>query len=207
MTEKDFLTSAQIIVSETLTILGIPGGTTLGKALEGCAERRRNEARDILIDEIQNGIHGKVEFLPEDADDFIRIIHRYSKAVEEGAARENLKLLAQVIAGKKKNKALDPDGFLKWANILSDLTRSELLLLGKSITVHHKKPDEFWPKVKAEMATGGFSAEECYALASSVARTGLLLPFSAYGELEYRSSPWLAELEQLVDLEVLLKTD
>jgi hypothetical protein len=36
----------------------------------------------------------------------IDVIMRFSKAVADGAAQENLRLLAQVIAGLKKNKAL-----------------------------------------------------------------------------------------------------
>jgi hypothetical protein len=49
---------------------------------------------------------GQVQFDPQDIDPLIDVIMRFSKAVADGAAQENLRLLAQVIAGLKKNKAL-----------------------------------------------------------------------------------------------------
>jgi len=52
---------------------------------------------------------------------------RFTKAVADGAARENLHLLAQVIAGLKKNKALEGDKFRKWCSMLEHLTRDELI--------------------------------------------------------------------------------
>jgi len=205
MTEKSPITLGALIASEALAGFGIPGGATFSTLIGAYLEKRRREAITVLIDEFSNGYHGRVEFLPEDADDLIQIIHRFSKAVEDGCARENLKLLAQVIAGQKKNKALDPDAFLKWAHSIADLTRSELLLVGISIVVKTEGHDQFWTVVKKRMEEGGFSEDECMALASSVARTGLLLPVSAFSSLNYHHSPWLSELEQLVDVEELLK--
>ena len=49
-----------------------------------------------------------------------------------------MRLLAQVIVGLKKNKALDPDKFRKWANTLEQLTRDELIVLGKAVAIRRK---------------------------------------------------------------------
>ena len=49
---------------------------------------------------------GKFRLTPQDIDPLIDVIMRFSKAVADGVAQENLCLLAQVIAGLKKNKAL-----------------------------------------------------------------------------------------------------
>jgi hypothetical protein len=142
-------------------------------------------------------------------DPFIEIIYRFSKAAADGAARDNLRLLAQVIAGLKKNKALEPDKFRKWANTLEQLTRDELIVIGKSIALRralgpdgtHLTPGEFWKQLRATLETSGYQPNEIEPLCASLGRTGLLLSASAYGGMIYLPTPWLDELEPLADVE------
>jgi hypothetical protein len=91
-----------------------------------------------LIEEVSKGSPEPINFTESDTDPLIEIIYRFSKAAADGAARENLRLLAQVIAGLKRNKALEPDKFRKWANILEQLTRDELMVIGKALAVRRK---------------------------------------------------------------------
>jgi len=86
----------------------------------------------------------------------------------DGAARENLRLLAQVIVGLKKNKALEPDKFRKWANILEQLTRDELMVIGKAVSIKRKmtaegtpfNTNEFANRLKSELINAHYAATE-----------------------------------------------
>ena len=56
-----------------------------------------------------------------------------AKAAEEGAARENLDLLAQVIAKAEQEPTLISAQFRRWHRILSEMSREEILVLGRYI--------------------------------------------------------------------------
>jgi len=163
-----------------------------------------------LIGEIAKGSPEPIDFTESEADPLIEIIYRFSKAVSDGAARENLRLLAQVIVGLKKNKALDPDKFRKWANTLEQLTRDELMVIGKAIAIKREfdtgslqlnVPGDFWKSLRSALETSGYQPGEIEPLCASLSRTGLLLPASAYGGMIYMPTPWLTELATLADVE------
>lgn len=189
----------------------MPGASTLAKFVDSYAERKRKEAADIFINEVSQGYHGRIDFDEHDLDPLIGIVHRFWKAVEDGAARENLRLLAQVIAGLKKNKALeDVDQFRKWAGILEQLTRDELLVLGKALRVRRDilnagtdVANDFWQRLECSLEAARYSKSEIGALCASVSRTGLLIPLSGFGALTYMDTPWLENLGKLADLENL----
>jgi hypothetical protein len=196
------------IAADVMSKFSIPGGNSLSKFADAYLQRRRKEAADILIEEVAKGSSGPINFTESDADPLIEIIYRFSKAVADGAARENLRLLAQVIVGLKKNKALDPDKFRKWANTLEQLTRDELIILGKAIAVSRKivaagpdAPNDFWQTLKSELEAGHYPASEIDPLCASVSRYGLLVPVSAWGGMVYMPTPWLEELGALADVE------
>jgi hypothetical protein len=130
MPDTDLIPFGAAIAGDVLSALSIPGGSTLSAVVTSALAKKRREAADILIKEVTSGRHGPVEFDKHDIDPLIDIILRFSKAVAEGAARENLILLAQIIAGMKKHRALDPDRFLRWSKIVEGLTRDELLVIG-----------------------------------------------------------------------------
>src|ERR1700730_1287808 len=157
--KKEMVPFGSAIVGDVLSVFQVPGAGFLGKLGDKYLERKRKEAAEVLIAEVANGYHGPISFADSDADPLIEIIYRFSKAVADGAARENLRLLAQVIAGLKKNKALEPDKFRKWANILEQLTRDELMVIGKAIAIGrelgaarvHLTPGDFWKRLKSEL--------------------------------------------------------
>src|SRR5262245_8022485 len=103
MSGKDIIPFGAAVAGDVLSAFQIPGGNTLVAIAEAAVAKKRREAANILIDEIRGGHHGTINFDEHDLDPLIDIILRFSKAVGEGAARENLRLLAQIIVGLKKN--------------------------------------------------------------------------------------------------------
>src|SRR5258708_37330281 len=130
------------VIGDVLSALQVPGGGFFGKLGDKYLERKQREATEILTGEVAKGSPEPINFIESDTDPLIEITYRFSKAAADGAARENLRLLAQVIAGLKKNKALEPDKFRKWANILEQLTRDELMVIGKAISTRRKMAAE-----------------------------------------------------------------
>jgi hypothetical protein len=207
---KELIPWGAAIAGDVMSKLMIPGGNSLSKLGEAYLQKKRKEAADILIEEIGKGSPEPIDFTESDADPLIEIVYRFSKAVSDGAARENLRLLAQIIAGLKRNKALEPDKFRKWANILEQLTRDELMVVGKAIALRRKmvaagdKPSfDFFSILQEEMKAAGYGAE-IMSLYASVSRTGRLFPGSAFGALVYRPSAWLDELGQLANVEEIV---
>jgi hypothetical protein len=204
---------AATIAADVMSKFNIPGGNSLSKLGDAYLQKKRKEAADILIEEIAKGSPEPIDFTESEAEPLIEIIYRFSKAVSDGAARENLRLLAQVIVGLKKNKALDPDKFRKWANTLEQLTRDELIVLGKAVAIRRKivaagpgTPNDFWQTLKSELEAGRYPADEIDPLCASVSRYGLLVPVSAWGGMVYLPTPWLEELGALADVEAIIAT-
>jgi hypothetical protein len=201
------------IAGDILSYLQLPGGNSLGRLADAYLQKKRKEAADILIEEVAEGSPEPINFTESDADPLIEIIYRFSKAVSDGAARENLRLLAQVIAGLKKNKALDPDKFRKWANTLEQLTRDELMAIGKAVAIKRKldveagngtpqRPEAFSNLLKSELSASGYQSALIEPLCASLVRTGLFLAATGYGGvMVYLPTPWLDELGALADIE------
>jgi len=113
MSGKEMVPWGTAIVGYVLSALQVPGSGFFGKLGDKYLERKQSEAAEILIEEVSKGSPEPINFTESDTDPLIEIIYRFSKAAADGAARENLRLLAQVIAGLKRNKALDGDAVRK----------------------------------------------------------------------------------------------
>ena len=85
-------------------------------------------------------------------DEMIGVIYAYMQAASKGAAQANLDLLSQAIAGEMKRDRIYPDKFLKYANILSSLTRDEIFVTGAYIRCRKAVLKE--AEVKGEIALG-----------------------------------------------------
>jgi hypothetical protein len=205
--DRKMLSFSAAVAADILSACSIPGGSTLTEFADAYLAKKRKEARDAFIEEMAKG---DVQFDPQDIDPLIDVIMRFSKAVADGAARENLCLLAKVIAGLKKHKALDGDKFRKWCGILEGLTRDELICIGKAYIVMKRiavteegAASMFTKDLIAELKSGGYDGE-IYALLASVSRTGLLTAVSAFGSMAYMFTPWLKELGDLASIETLV---
>ncbi|MCU1340467.1 MAG: hypothetical protein JWO19_6048 [Bryobacterales bacterium] len=210
MSGKEMVPWGSAIVGDVLSALQLPGGSFVGKLGDKYLERKQKEAADILIEEVSKGSPEPINFTDSNTDPLIEIIYRFSKAAADGAARENLRLLAQVIARLKKNKALEPDKFRKWANILEQLTRDELMVLGKAISIRRKmaaegvafNANDFSNRLRSELVASGYQSTVIDPLCASLGRTGLFLPATGYGGvMVYLPTSWLDELGMLADVE------
>jgi hypothetical protein len=194
------------IVSDVMSALSIPGGATLSELATKAMDKRRLDAAQVLIEQLRQG---NLTFDEQDIDPFVIIALRFARAVDEGVGKENLKLLARVIVGLKKNKALQDNEFSRWAATLSDLTRDEIVALGKAYQLTKASnwnadgADQFWTPFRDAMADGGYSEEQFLAICASISRYGLLLPQSVWGGLIYHPSQWLVELGALAELEAI----
>jgi hypothetical protein len=213
VSDRDIIPFGAAIASDVLSAFQLPGGATLTKVAEAYIVKKRIEAAEILIDEVSHGYHGPIQFDDHDVDPLIEIILRFSKAVADGAARENLKFLAQVIAGLKKHKALQGDQFRRWCAILEHLTRDELLVVGLSQVIKKQidaggpnAANDFWQRLEPALEKAGYEEGEIAALSASVSRTGLLTPVSAFSGMVYMPTPWLDQLGALADLESATRT-
>jgi hypothetical protein len=209
MSGKEIVPWGAAIVGDVLSVFQTPGSGFLGKLGDKYLERKQTEAAEILIEELRKGSSGPVDIAESDVNPLIEIMYRFGKAVADGAARENLRLLAQIIAGLKSKKALEPDKFRKWCNILEQLTRDELMVIGKAVAIRRKlvaagpgAQNDFWQQLSAQLEASGYKTA-IFSLCASVSRTGLLLPVSALGGVIYMPSPWLEELGELADVEAM----
>ncbi len=205
MADSDIVPFGVAIAGDVLSAFCLPGGNTLSFVASGYVARKRKQAAETLIREISSGRHGPVNFEEHDLEPFIEMTVRFAKAVSDGAARENLIFLAQVIAGLKKNRAFDPDRFRRWCKVLEALTRDELIAVGlacqTAAKADWKREDDFNTAIRASLGQAGYSEGEAEALLTSVGATGLLSSASAWGGLAYVPTPWLKELADLVDVE------
>ena len=225
MTSRDLVPAViGSVVSDVLSILLLPGNTA-ALAIQKLIEARLNAAREILLDEIALGVRPASDVVNE--DEIAAIAYRFYRAAQEGAARLNLRLLAQCAAGKIAAAVLRADEFLHYADILASLKREEVVLLGSAI--RHQKDFE---REKAEQAEGSTGEAESNVASihkrvsdelvsstmfptrdhlltcmGSLQRTGLILLASGYGALVMVPSPRLAEIESLIDVEAALKKE
>jgi hypothetical protein len=102
--------------------------SALGRGLQALNQRRIEEARRIALASISKGNSRPLEVA--EADEFVAIVHRYMRAAVEGTATINLRLMANVIAGQILEKSLHASDFQQYANIVSTLSRAEIVYLG-----------------------------------------------------------------------------
>jgi hypothetical protein len=160
------------------------------KAIGLHMKRRAKMASEILLDELSRG-SALIQDVA-DADEAVAMIFEYSFAAQRGAARRNLRLLAQVFVGLlKQTPPLYADEFLRWSSVLADLSCEEIILLA---TLHkhwdanrdEQNANRPFDAAKAELVGKGktFStSEEMHSTAAALVRTGflMLLPgFEAY---------------------------
>ena len=206
------VTISSAVLGDIAAAFGIPTGTAT-QLIRDYLNRKTQEARDILLGELSQARID--ELTVSSKDEAIAVIYRYGMAVRDGAAKRNLRLLAKVVVGLAQRNCFFTDEFNKFADILSRLSRDEILVVG---TLHrHRKNEErrhgpqisthqWWPKAIDELVPSQFPSEEyVVAICCSALRTGLILTpkdFDSSGE--YATSPIMDEVAELADfLEVL----
>lgn len=179
----------------------LPGASVLGRAVNAAYDKRRVAAQEILMEAIKREGIENLQFKEGDADDLVQMIMRFSKAAEAGTARQNLKLLAQVMVGLKRNRTFEFDKFQACANLLETLTRNEILFLGRMYGFYHDNPGKNDYRAFLDSLSETFEIREAEALAAALMRTGMLLPISAMGGTNYAPAPRLSEICELAEIE------
>jgi len=116
------------VVADIMGAFMIPGGSTISVAIQQVFKKRLDTAREILLEEIKDGNKNMAD--AAELEEIAAIIYRYGRAAQEGAAKSNLRLLANVIAGQIKLSNLNANKFLYYADIISSLKIEEIQLLG-----------------------------------------------------------------------------
>lgn len=163
-------------------IAGYLAGKSLDTAIRKLLHDRAHTAAEILEDQLRKG-QSLARDIPE--SEVATIIFRYMRAAEEGAARLNLRLLASVAARLDPKEGFYGNEFLRWSNILADLSPEEIFILG---TMHRNAADQnysfertghFWMKCSEELERKhGWSYSEVETLTAPLLRTGLITMLS-----------------------------
>jgi len=156
------------IISDIMGYYMIPGGSTVSAMVQQVFKKRLDAAREILMEEMRNG--DKDMWDAAELEEIAAIIYRYGRAAHEGVAKTNLRLLAQVIAGRNFSEPLTADKFLYYADILSSLKLEEITLLG--IIVREKAYNAYGA---ATALKTHFSEQKSEEIFQSLLRTGLVV--------------------------------
>ena len=198
---RDVVLSGVTLAKEALSVLHLPGASILEQYVNAAYEKRKAAAREILIDAIKREGVENLQFEEGDADELVQMMMRFAKAAEEGTARQNLKLLAQVIFGLKRNRTFEFDKFQAYANVLETLTRDEILFLGRMYRFYTDNPDKNDYRAFLASLSGTFETTQAESLAAALTRTGMLLPISAFGATNYAPAEHLFEICELAQVE------
>ena len=180
-------------------------------------ERRKEAAREILLDEIRRGSASPTT---DDIDESVSILYRYWRAAQEGAGRLNLRLLASVYAGQVRDKSIVADRlsvlrrpaciFTTRRNHPAGYIFAVLNKCGRDAACGHDPMTQ----TRAEMVPGVFEAHEDYnAALGALQRTGLISAHATGGavgsspRLVYQVTSRLRKLNRLAEIEGVVGRD
>jgi hypothetical protein len=175
---------------------------------------RHEEGRRIFRSELERlGATG--EDL-SNVDEFAAGAVRYTRAVRDQAAAENLRLLVQAMVGLARREKLWASDFLQYADILATLSRDEIVVIGAIMAADEKyhakrqpKPNEqsIWTEATYVLTREGRpfpSSDYVTAIAVRAQRSGLILPLQLVSGQAYLLSPIGYEVRKVVDIEAAL---
>lgn len=113
----------------------VPYTSTAGTLVKSWWDKKLENAREDILAEIRAGVFDNV-----DIDDQISIIHRLLRAISEGTARKNFRLICRLVQGLSDCKKLTAPIFLRFASVLDSLTEDEIKVI--SIDLY----DDYNPK-------------------------------------------------------------
>jgi hypothetical protein len=149
--------------------------------LKAYVKRRLDLARETLLEEVSQG---EVPLVSAALDDDRVWFHwLYARAAIEGAARENLRLLARLMISLPAAPDLISSRFHLYAKLISTLTRDELLVLAAFIRFEQRLTERpiagVWrlDEVEKILVPGAVASASYFAaLVHSLAGSGLLIP-------------------------------
>lgn len=100
-------------------------------------KKQIEERQWIILAEIRDGVFDNIE-----EDDQIAIAHRLWRAISEGAAKNNFRLMCRLVQGLGENKQLTAPNFLQFASILDSLSEDEIATLAHIIKNYDPEKDK-----------------------------------------------------------------
>jgi hypothetical protein len=163
------------------------------------------------LQELKSGARLDGDF---ETDIFFSLVFKYLNAVKQGAARRNLRLLAQMIdSGISKRHELTVDEFCELADTAETLSRDEIALIaalwrshangdsplteGEGLVIQKAAVEELVPTIFG-------SRSEVFATASMLMRTGLVTMPSTVGGNRIDTTQKFYRLVRVCDLESVL---
>ncbi len=201
---------------DILSFFGIPT-SSIQELWNAHCERKLAESRDILFDEITQGNFNNIA-----NDDKISLIHRYTLAAMNGAARLNLRLLAKainsIVKGEQLPSPIYANEFNRYAQILATLSDEEIHLLAqlykmreddlKYIKLHNEPPKGINANYFTKLIAGyeysqPEKVKETKAIAGALLRTGLIYQenVGCGGSYVYALTPFFDKIIELVDFQ------
>lgn len=200
-----------LIITEAALIKMVAGAAAaVGKqALASFLKRQQEEGRAILLHKISRT--GDPWRAHEDA--MASMLMVYLRAVDEGVARDNLRLMAAALRNAGRSDEWAPDEFRRSARVLADLSREEILLIAGIIRIKRLPADDderrgVFGQLRDEFCGAGGLLPDGNALSATLgalARTGLVAAVSGFGGLDYAPTYLLDRIQQLVDIEAELQ--
>lgn len=194
--------------------LAAPIAGLAASSLAAYLSDRYHAAKSILLSELQRAGASAADF--RDAQEFAAAAFRYTRAARDQTADENLRLLAQAMIGLARRERLWASDFLKYADILSSLSREEIIVIGKLMAADaeaHSPEDNagqshVWLKVKQQLLDHNnsdrfLSEEYLETIAKRGQRSGLIMPAGTWAR-GYYLSPIGRQVREFVDIEAAL---
>lgn len=169
-------------------------------------QQRLERARQIILKRLKAG---KWWVITE--DEGAAALFAYLRAAEEGAARRNLELIAEVLANGAVDPEFDTNEFRRHARHLAELSREEAIALGIVMKadqlVSDPKKDPWRPLADfAVNQSGTFDSPEHFSeVLAGLMRTGYVRPLSLFGTMGFYPTREVERLARLVDVDAVVK--
>jgi hypothetical protein len=207
-------------VADALQLCGVGlsnfGGTVAGHALQQLIRKRLDDARDIVLEEIQRGDRLPIE--PADGDEVVAIVFKYLTAAREGTARRNLRLMARIMRGQAATRSLYADEFSRFASVIASLTYEEVCTVATTYRIRKAllpkgsgQPIHNMRNMLDQEISNRLVGKDCLfrqkedleATRAALQRTGLiyLAGTGSSGNAVYAEAPLLDQLGDLAKLE------
>lgn len=182
-------------------------GAVFHGALDRFLKQQRAVAREEIMRQLKLGRHWAIQ-----DDDAAAVMFGYLRAVQEGAARVNLRMIAEALFTGAQEPIFVPNEFLRHAASLAGLTRDEILFLAAFIQANRdatSQPGDPSDPTKRSMIAWSLMLKpsdtsttlDVIAHAAALGRTGWVVPVSVYGGLTYYTTSIFDAVARLVDFE------
>lgn len=185
------------------------GEVVIPEAMKGLMVRRQRAAFEILVEALRVA---KVD--PEEAaarDDVAAMFIKFYHAMAQGAAFANLRVIAQVLAGKAADASARTDDFISWADAIAALTYEEVVFLAVMCRCFSEAydrqtdPEEArkhgWTNTFMEFSSRLGSKADFQATGMALTRTGFVTLISLASGLSFEPTSRLFRLAEMAQLD------